>query len=126
MCIFNNLIQSCTNCAMHVHIGKEIEEKYQKSGMKLSEFAKRINTSSRNVYSIFTRAEIKTDQLIKICEVLEFDFFSLYASSKSSVSEPAEAYSKTKQKVLVTIELDGHQSTLDQHIKKITAINQAL
>ena len=112
---------------MHVHIGKEIEEKYQKSGMKLSEFAKRINTSSRNVYSIFTRAEIKTDQLIKICEVLEFDFFALYASSiKSSVAEPSESYSKTKQKVFITIELDGHQSTLDQHIKKITAINQAL
>jgi len=111
---------------MHVHIGKEIEEKYQKSGMKLSEFARRINTSSRNVYSIFTRAEIKTDQLIKICEVLEFDFFALYASSEHNVAEPSEPYVKTKQKVLVTLELDGQQATLDQHIKKITAINQAL
>lgn len=111
---------------MHVHIGKEIEEKYHKSGMKLSEFAKRINTSSRNVYSIFTRAEIKTDQLIKICEVLEFDFFALYASSMANVAEPLEPYAKTRQKVLVTLELDGQQATLNQHIKKITAINQAL
>jgi hypothetical protein len=110
---------------MHVHIGKEIEEKYQKSGMKLSEFARRINTSSRNVYSIFTRAEIKTDQLIKICEVLEFDFFSLYASTKATVAEPSEAYG-VRQKVLITIELDGSQATLSRHIRKITAINQAL
>ena len=113
---------------MLVHIGKEIEEKYQKSGMKLSEFAKRINTSSRNVYSIFTRAEIKTDQLLKISEVLEFDFFSLYATgSGNSVSEPPETYSpRTKNKITITLELDGQQSTLDQHIKKITAINQIL
>ena len=111
---------------MHVHIGREIEQKYHKSGMKLSEFAKRINTSSRNVYSIFTRAEIKTDQLIKICEVLEFDFFAFYVSSSPKVDEPLEPYTKTKQKVLVTLELDGQQATLNQHIKKITAINQAL
>ena len=111
---------------MQVHIGKEIEREYEKSGMKLSEFAKRINTSSRNVYSIFTRAEIKTDQLIKICEVLQFDFFALYTPSTQVVAEPSETYSKVKQKVLVTLELDGQQSTLEQHIKKITAINQAL
>ncbi len=60
---------------MQIHIGREIENVYQKSGMKLSEFAKRINTSARNVYSIFERKEIKTDQLQKICEVLDFDFF---------------------------------------------------
>ncbi|HZX74350.1 MAG TPA: helix-turn-helix domain-containing protein [Cyclobacteriaceae bacterium] len=111
---------------MHVHIGKEIEEKYHKTGMKLSEFARRINTSSRNVYSIFTREEIKTDQLIKICEVLEFDFFALYSKPSSNIAEPSESYSKIKQKVLVTLELDGQQATLDQHIKKITALNRAL
>src|SRR5688572_14815100 len=111
---------------MQLHIGREIEKIYQKSGMKLSEFAKRINTSSRNVYSIFTRAEIKTDQLIKICEVLEFDFFSLYASTGAGVAEPSEVYGKARQKVLVTIELDGRVATLNQQIRKITAINQAL
>jgi len=111
---------------MQVHIGKEIEEKYHKSGMKLSEFAKRINTSARNVYSIFNRAEIKTDQLVKICEVLEFDFFSLYTATDSTAAEPAPAYGKVKQKVMVTIELDGQQTTLNQHIKRITAINQML
>ena len=111
---------------MQVHIGKEIEQKYHKSGLKLSEFAKRINTSARNVYSIFTRPEIKTDQLIKICEVLEFDFFNLYTYSKGKVAEPAEGYSREKHKVLVTLELDGQQSTLEHHIKKITALNKAL
>lgn len=112
---------------MGLHIGREIEKIYENSGIKLSEFAKRINTSTRNVYSIFAREEIKTDQLLKISEVLNFDFFSLYTSPKSQlVNEPTESYTKTKNKVTVTIELDGQQSTLDQHIRKLTAINQLL
>jgi hypothetical protein len=112
---------------MQLHIGKEIEKIYQNSGMKLSEFAKRINTSSRNVYSIFERAEIKTDQLAKISEVLKFNFFSLYMASKNShVAEPQASYSSAKSKITVTLELDGKQSTLDEHIRKISAINELL
>jgi predicted transcriptional regulator len=112
---------------MQLHIGKEIEKIYQNSGMKLSEFAKRINTSSRNVYSIFERPEIKTDQLAKISEVLRFNFFSLYMSSKNAhVAEPQGTYSSVKNKITITLELDGKQTTLDEHIRKITAINELL
>jgi len=113
---------------MQVHIGKEIERIYEKSGMKHAEFAKRINTSPRNVYAIFRRAEIKTDQLLKICEVLNFDFFSMYINTmtKGRVEEPLETYAKGKHKVLVTLELDGDPVSLEQHIKKITAINKLL
>lgn len=111
---------------MQLHIGKEIEKIYQNSGMKLSEFAKRINTSSRNVYSIFARPEIKTDQLAKISEVLRFNFFSLYMATKNThVAEPEETYTP-KSKITVTLELDGKQTTLDEHIRKITAINELL
>lgn len=112
---------------MQLHIGKEIEKNYQNSGMKLSEFAKRINTSSRNVYSIFERPEIKTDQLAKISEVLRFNFFSLYVTSKNShVAEPPESYTAAKNKITVTLELDGKPGTLDEHIRKIKAINELL
>lgn len=112
---------------MQLHIGKEIEKIYQNSGMKLSEFAKRINTSSRNVYSIFERPEIKTDQLSKISEVLRFNFFSLYTASKNShAAEPHELYTSTKSKIIVTLELDGKQTTLNEHIRKITSINELL
>jgi hypothetical protein len=112
---------------MLLHIGKEIEKKYQNSGMKLSEFAKRINTSARNVYSIFARPEIKTDQLAKISEVLRFNFFSLYMTTKNAqVAEPQETYTAAKSKITVTLELDGQQSTLNEHIRKITAINELL
>ncbi|MCU0418384.1 MAG: hypothetical protein MUC38_01905 [Cyclobacteriaceae bacterium] len=111
---------------MPVHIGKEIERVYQQSGMKLSEFARRINTSSRNVYSIFERAEIKTDQLLKIGEVLNYNFFSLYApEADSTAHEPAERYG-SRRRIVVTVELDGQAATLAQHIQQLTAINQLI
>ena len=96
--------------------------------MKHSEFAKRINTSSRNVYSIFSKPQIKTDQLQKISEVLNFDFFSIYANSPSKgvVEEPPATYNKAKQTIVVSLELDGDPASLEQHIKKITAINKLL
>src|SRR5579859_906108 len=111
---------------MEIHIGKEIEKIYENSGMKLSEFAKRINTSTRNVYSIFERSEIKTDQLLKISKVLNHDFFALYKQETVQVEEPREEYGKPKGKVVITVELDGLQATLDQVIKKLRAINEAI
>ncbi len=44
-------------------------------GITVTEFAKRINKSRENVYSIFTRKSIDTNLLSKISEVLEFDFY---------------------------------------------------
>jgi len=112
---------------MALHIGKEIERKYQESGIKLSEFAKRLNTSPRNIYDIFERSEIKTDQLVKICKVLNFNFFYLYQSS-ININEPDAGYS-TKQKnstVAIIVELDGQENTLNQTIQRLTTINKAL
>ncbi len=110
---------------MGLHIGREIEEKYKESGIKLSEFARRLNTSPRNVYDIFERSEIKTDQLKKIGEVLSFNFFLLYNSSPSHIKEPDIAYAATK-KVSVVVELDGTETTLNQWIHRLSAINKAM
>jgi hypothetical protein len=110
---------------MGLHIGREIEGKYKESGIKLSEFAKRLNTSPRNIYDIFERSEIKTDQLKKIGEVLNFNFFLLYNPSPSLTKEPELPYSSTK-KVSVVVELDGTESTLNQWVQRLSAINKAM
>ena len=111
---------------MEIHIGKEIEKIYESSGMKLSEFAKRINTSTRNVYSIFERPEIKTDQLFKISKVLNHDFFALYRPETFQAEEPRGEYGKPKGKVVIMVELDGTQTTLDQVTKRLRSINQSM
>lgn len=113
---------------MALHIGKEIEQKYKESGIKLSEFAKRISTTTRNVYDIFERSEIKTDQLERISKVLNFNFFTLYQGSTNLVEEPEARYytSKSRNSVSILVELDGKDATLHQLIDRLTAINKTL
>jgi hypothetical protein len=89
---------------MEVHIGLLIKKKLEKSGMKKSEFARRINKTSQNVYDIFERKSIDTGLLRQIAEVLEFDFFetlsfqfSAEQEADEEVRETAEKYSNTKQ-----------------------------
>jgi hypothetical protein len=110
---------------MGLHIGREIEEKYKESGIKLSEFAKRLNTSPRNIYDIFERSDIKTDQLKKIGEVLNFNFFILYSAPAPTLKEPEAVYTEHR-KVSVVVELDGTETTLNQWIQRLTAINKAM
>jgi hypothetical protein len=113
---------------MKLHIGKEIERRYKESGIKLSEFARRLNTSPRNVYAIFDRSDIKTDLLQKIGEVLNFNFLSLYHTMPGQVKEPNTQYGlkSTSDTVSIIVVLDGHEATLNENIKKLTAINRTL
>jgi hypothetical protein len=60
-------------------------------GISVTEFARRINKSRENVYSIFTRKSIDTGLLSKISEVLEYDFFKpLSKTYKAMESELQE------------------------------------
>jgi hypothetical protein len=117
---------------MRLHIGKEIEIRYKESGIKLSEFARRLNTSPRNVYTIFERADIKTDLLQKISQVLNYNFFTLYNSEELvPLQEPLSFYVKkpkpeAPEAISLIISLDGQENTLEKVIKRLTAINKSL
>ncbi|NBR15423.1 MAG: XRE family transcriptional regulator [Crocinitomicaceae bacterium] len=64
-----------------IHIGQQVKLVLESKGITVTEFAKRINKSRENVYSIFTRKTIDTGLLSKISEVLEFDFFKILSKS---------------------------------------------
>ena len=61
------------------HIGEQIKSVLEKKGLSVSEFAKRINKSRENCYSIFSRKTIDTGLLLKISTVLEYDFFEQFS-----------------------------------------------
>ncbi|SKC71656.1 helix-turn-helix domain-containing protein [Ohtaekwangia koreensis] len=120
---------------MNIHVGQEIEKVLLDSGIKKKEFARRIHTSTRNVYSILKKKEIKTDQLIVISKVLNYNFFSLYVKPieeqrlhmLSVMNEMQQCNArKNNNKVMITLELDGKPETLAQSIKRLQMINQAL
>jgi hypothetical protein len=122
---------------MDIHVGKEIEKVLRKSGMKTKDFARKINTTPRNVYSICARKEVKTDLLKVISKVLNYNFFSLYIQTigpeysvytqgpmTTLVQDPLRVYSRNK--VMITLELDGKPETLDESIRRLQRINNAL
>ncbi len=63
-----------------MHIGSEIHKVFSKSGIRVTTFAKSINTVRVNVYQIFKRPDINTALLQKIGKVLNHNFFEYYCS----------------------------------------------
>jgi hypothetical protein len=58
-----------------LHIGHLIKTVFDKTGMTVAEFARRIHTARPNVYSIFERYDIGVEQLVIISFVLNHNFF---------------------------------------------------
>lgn len=73
-----------------VNIGKQIKDVFDKKGFTVTEFARRINKSRENVYSIFKRKTIDTGLLITISIILEYDFFKLYNLSNEDDKKELE------------------------------------
>jgi hypothetical protein len=87
---------------MKIHIGKQIKVRLLETGMSKSEFARRINKTSQNVYDIFDRKTIDTGLLIKISAVLDYNFFELYIEEfKRIVNEPIVKTAEAKEPVSV-------------------------
>ena len=62
-----------------IQIGESIKKQFLKSGLSIEKFAESIGCNRDNVYDIFRRERINTDQLLKISKVLQFDFFEIYS-----------------------------------------------
>jgi len=82
----------------NIHIGKIIKQKLEDSPMNITEFAKKIHLDRTTVYDIFERKSIDTELLIKISQILNYDFYN-------------ETYHKTPtnnlpQKFQITLEID--------------------
>jgi predicted transcriptional regulator len=61
-----------------MHIGSIIHKKVKESGISVTDFAKQLCCSRRNVYDIFNREHIGKDILNRISKILDFDFDSDY------------------------------------------------
>ncbi|MFM6935741.1 MAG: helix-turn-helix domain-containing protein [Flavobacteriales bacterium] len=72
------------------NIGTQIKEVVESKGMSVTEFAKRINKSRENCYSIFARKTIDTGLLQIISDVLDHDFFLQFSSSYQQMSEETQ------------------------------------
>lgn len=67
-----------------VHIGQEIKKRLDDSKMTQKEFGFKIGVPQSNLNRIFNKESIETAKLIKISEVLDFNFFNLYTQNQDT------------------------------------------
>lgn len=60
------------------HMGQLIQEKLKEAGMTKAEFGRRINTSRQNVNTLLRKEYVPVDTLLKVCRVLQYNFFEVY------------------------------------------------
>lgn len=61
-----------------IHIGQEIKKELQVQERSIAWFARKLYCDRSNVYDIFRRRSIDTDLLLRICVILNCNFFKFY------------------------------------------------
>ena len=65
-----------------IHIGKLIKAKVEEQGRKHSWLAKQINCSPNHIYKIYNSPSIHTDLLVRISNVLGYNFFEDFIQNR--------------------------------------------
>ena len=87
---------------MQLHIGREIRRIAKQKQVKQIVLAEMINTSKQNIYSIYQRKTIDTGILVKICNVLDHNFFTYYLGQLDfdAEKEAKEEMNALKQSII--------------------------
>lgn len=62
-----------------ITIGAMIEAELHRQERTTVWFARKLGCNRTNAYKIFKRQSIDTDLLLKISQILQYDFFSIYS-----------------------------------------------
>lgn len=73
-----------------VEIGEKIREVFENRNMRLTDFADELGTVRQNVYRIFKKRHVDTGLLLKISQVLGYNFFQYYVPVQEAPSAPPD------------------------------------
>lgn len=65
--------------ATEVHIGKLIKQQMDEQGRRAVWLAKQLNCDRSNIYKIYRCKTIDANRLLKISQILQYDFFQHYS-----------------------------------------------
>ena len=109
-------------------IGQEILKKLNESSLSRKEFAEQISKSRSNLYPIFEKAHINTEELMLISKALNFNFFTFYYEELRHLPPPdsgLEAEEKLKDCELKVSTLEEKLKVLEMenaYLKKINGL----
>jgi len=69
-----------------VEIGQKIKAVFDNRNMKLTDFADELGTVRQNVYRIFKKRHVDTGLLLKISQVLGYNFFQYFVPADGASS----------------------------------------
>lgn len=70
------------------HIGQLIKEELARQGRSITWLAKQLGYSRQNAYKVFSRKWIYTDLLLKISDLLDYDFFKCFSEWRENRDKP--------------------------------------
>lgn len=73
-----------------VEIGEKIREVFENRNMRLTDFADELGTVRQNVYRIFKKRHVDTGLLLKISQVLGYNFFQYYVPAQEAPGASSE------------------------------------
>ena len=91
---------------MSIHIGQIIKERVTEKRLSQEALGKMINTTKQNVGNIYKRRSIDTQLLLKLCVVLEYNFFEVYYNEeplKTMRQKEVEAFNNEIRALQITI-----------------------
>lgn len=66
------------SASTRLHIGSLIKAELDRQERSVSWFARKLCCDRTNVYKLFRRPTIDTEQLLRVSQILHHDFFSYY------------------------------------------------
>lgn len=105
---------------MSIHIGQIIKEKVTEKRLSQEALGKMINTTKQNVGNIYKRRHIDTELLLKLCIVLEFNFFEVFYAE-----EPLKGMRK-KETEIYTAEINRLKHTIQQKDERIKDLEEIM
>jgi transcriptional regulator with XRE-family HTH domain len=85
-----------------IHIGSIIKQKFTESSMTIKEFSNKINCDRTTVYDIFKRKSIDVEKLIKISQVLNYNFIEEIYFKRNSITI------SIPPTIFIAVEIDKH------------------
>ena len=105
---------------MSIHIGQLIKEKVTEKRLSQEALGKMINTTKQNVGNIYKRRSIDTQLLLKLCVVLEYNFFEAFYSE-----EPLKGMRK-KEMDAIRAEIAALQNIIKQRDERIRDLEEIM
>lgn len=110
------------------HRGEIVDNAIRKSGMSVTAIAKALGTSRTSLYRWLEDPNLSLDTVFKIGKVINHDFSEYIKELPSlKVEEPQESYKNgTREKVSITIELDGTEETINKWLRLLPELNKVM